>query len=53
MILSAIDGDGIVRFVEGRGLETAGVRPDQLIGRHPFAHARRGGPGSDHAGAGR
>jgi diguanylate cyclase (GGDEF)-like protein/PAS domain S-box-containing protein len=34
MILTAIDADGIVTYVDGRGLETAGVRREDLIGRH-------------------
>jgi diguanylate cyclase (GGDEF)-like protein/PAS domain S-box-containing protein len=46
MILTAIDRDGIVRFCEGRGLETVGVRPEDYIGRHaatllPGDEARR------------
>jgi diguanylate cyclase (GGDEF)-like protein/PAS domain S-box-containing protein len=36
MILSSIDPDGIIRFTEGRGLETLGVEPAELIGRSAF-----------------
>jgi PAS domain S-box-containing protein/diguanylate cyclase (GGDEF)-like protein len=34
MILTALDADGYVTFVEGRGLETLGLRPQELIGTH-------------------
>jgi PAS domain S-box-containing protein/diguanylate cyclase (GGDEF)-like protein len=34
MILTALDAEGNVTFVEGRGLETVGLTPSELIGRH-------------------
>jgi diguanylate cyclase (GGDEF)-like protein/PAS domain S-box-containing protein len=40
MILTAIDADGIVTYVDGRGLETAGVHREDLIGRHASAMIR-------------
>ena len=36
MILSSIDPDGVIRFTEGRGLETLNVDPADIIGRSAF-----------------
>ena len=36
MILTALDADGNVTFVEGRGLELIGLRPEDIVGRHAF-----------------
>ena len=39
MILSVIDPDGTITFAAGRGLESADVRPDQLVGHSAFDFA--------------
>ncbi len=36
MILTALDADGVVTFVEGRGLDLVGLCPDDVVGRHAF-----------------
>ncbi len=36
MILTALDADGFVTFVEGRGLQLIGLSPEDIVGRHAF-----------------